>query len=95
VRQRILGALSNLIPYPGNGHIPPPGKFAAVDKFVGYDSCALFFASGLFHFNRGLREPILGADIGGSCGSTVPNPHPAFPISPSVFVIGWHRFAPA
>jgi hypothetical protein len=95
VRQRILGALSNLIPYPGNGHIPPPRKFAAVDKFVGYDSCSLFCTSGLFHFARGLREPIFGADIGGSFNSIVPNPHPTLPISPSVFVIGWHRFAPA
>jgi hypothetical protein len=81
-----------LIPYPGNGHIPPPGKFATVDKFVGYDSCALLCASGLFHFNRGLREPIFGADIGRHSGTIVP--HPTFPISPSVFVIGWHRFAP-
>jgi hypothetical protein len=95
VRQRILGSLSHLIPYPGNRHIPPPRKFAAVDKFEGYDSCSLFCALGLFHFNRGLREPIFGADIGGSRGSIVPNPHLTLPISPSVFVIGWHCFAPA
>jgi hypothetical protein len=95
VWQRILGALSHLIPYPGNWHIPSPRKFAAVDKFVAYDSCSLFCLLGSLPFNRGLREFFSRVNIGGSYGSIVPNPHPTFPISPSVFVIGWHDFAPA
>jgi hypothetical protein len=94
VWQRILGAPSHLIANPGNRHIPPSRKFAAVDKFVANDSWCLLCATGLFPFNRGLRKPIFGVDIGGSCGTIVPNPRPTVPISPSVFVIDWHGFAP-